>query len=120
MSDAIVVRGLRVATRIGVTERERTQPQTVVVDLEITADLTRAAASDDLADTVDYSAVVDRVETFVAAAESNLLEHLAARVASVVSRMDGVERVTVEITKDPPPVEQEVDRVSVKIVGRES
>ncbi len=117
MPDQLRIRGLRVATRVGVGVEERSRPQTVVVDIDIDADLSRAAMSDDLRDTIDYSAVATRVADVIAASEVSLLEHLAARVISAVSRMDGVVGVTVQISKEPPPVAEDVEAISVRIVG---
>jgi dihydroneopterin aldolase len=117
VSDAIVIRGLEVETRVGVTPEERARPQVVVVDIDIAADLSRAAASDELAETIDYSAAVSRVAETIAGSETRLLEHLAGKVISVLSRMDGVEDVTVQISKRPPPVAERVEAVAVRIVG---
>ena len=119
MSGRISVRGLRVPARVGVTQRERDATQTLVIDVDVDADLARAARSDDVSDTVDYSTVVALVAETVSSTQSRLLERLASEVVSVVSRMDGVKGVTVEIAKDPPPVSQQVERVSVTIVGTE-
>jgi dihydroneopterin aldolase len=118
MSDGIRIRGLRIDTLSGATSQERARPQTVVLDLDISADLSRAAASDDLADTIDYGAVVDSVASLVRSTESKLLEHLAAKVISVVSRMDAVSDVTVEIAKLSPPVDERVEAIGVRIERR--
>jgi dihydroneopterin aldolase len=115
VTDGITIRGLRVQARVGVTDQERALPQTVVIDLEVTADLSTAALSDDLDDTVDYSAMIDGVVEAVRSAESKLLEHLAARVVSVVSRMDGVQEVAVQIAKQPPPVAHDVEAIAVSL-----
>ncbi|CAN5540683.1 dihydroneopterin aldolase [soil metagenome] len=117
MNDEIRIRGLEVQTRVGVTPHERARAQTVVVDVDVTADLTRAAATDELAETIDYAALVTKVADSIAASETRLLEHLAGKVISVVSRMDGVEGVTVQISKRPPPVAEKVEAIAVRIVG---
>ena len=117
MTDAIRILGLEVQTRVGVSDEERARAQTVVVDVNIGVDLTRAGASDALDDTLDYSAAVTLVADTIAASEARLLEHLATRVISVVSRMDGVEDVTVQIAKRPPPVAEKVDSVAIRMVG---
>jgi dihydroneopterin aldolase len=116
----ILIRGLRVATRVGVTSEERARPQTVVLDVDLDADLSRAAASDELVDTVDYSAAVTRIADVVSTSEAKLLEHLAGKVVSVLSRMDGVRGVTVQIAKEPPPVAEDLESVAVRIVRSET
>jgi 7,8-dihydroneopterin aldolase/epimerase/oxygenase len=115
VTDRIAIRGLRVQAHVGVTPEERAREQTLVIDVEISTDLSRSSYSDELEDTIDYSAAVSRVADAVRSTSSSLLEHLAAEVASVVSRMDGVRGVTVEISKDPPPVSESVEAISVTI-----
>ncbi len=109
------MRGLRVKTRIGVTEEERSEAREVIIDLEIETDLARAGLSDELGDTVDYAAVAGSVAKLVAGAESRLLEHLAHQVAEGVLAFAGVRVVRVEITKEAPPMAEDVAEVSVVI-----
>lgn len=113
-ADALRIKGLRVRARLGVTEEERAAPREVRIDIDIECDLERAARSDELGDTVDYGRVLATVADAVEGGESKLLEHLAHRVASVVTGFEGVRRVTVEVSKSPP-VEQEVEAVAVRI-----
>ena len=113
--DSVIVRDLRVQTRVGVTDEERATPQTVLVSFEVFRDLTAAAAGDDLAETVDYGTLVSQVADLVQRSEGRLLEKLAGDVASLIERFSGVSGVTVEIAKEEPPLEEEVGRVSVRI-----
>ena len=79
-------------------------------------DLGPAGASDDLHDTVDYSAVCDRVEAAVAASRFALLEALAERIAGDVLAVDGAIRsVTVSVRKLRPPVAQQLSTSGVRI-----
>ncbi|HEX2195934.1 MAG TPA: dihydroneopterin aldolase [Actinomycetota bacterium] len=115
MSDRILVSGLRVETRVGWTDEERAAPQFVLVDLDVETDAARSARSDDLADTLDYASLISEVAEYVGAQEARLLERLAAEVAEMVSAMDGVKSVTVEIAKEVVPVQEEVGRVAVRV-----
>lgn len=115
MADTVGIKGLRVETHIGVTEQERAQPQTVVIDIDIHADLSRAGETDDVADTVDYAAVAEAVAKLVGASECKLLEHLAAKVVGVISTFSGVNGVTVVVGKETAPMPVEVDGVSVRV-----
>ena len=63
---------------------ERRVRQTVILDLEMATDIRRAAASDDLADTLNYKAVAKRLIEFVGHSEFQLVETLAERVAELV------------------------------------
>jgi 7,8-dihydroneopterin aldolase/epimerase/oxygenase len=115
VSDRIGILGLRVDAHIGVTEEERARPQTLRLDVDITADLSKASASDDLADTIDYAAAVSLISETVRSSRCKLLEHLAYEVASVVSCMELVTGVSVAISKQPPPVSESVDAIVVRI-----
>lgn len=115
MSDALRIRGLRLAARVGVPEEERARPQAVTIDLDVNSDFRPAQGSDDLADTLDYAAVLQAVQGVVEGGSFALLEHLAGRIADAVCGFDGASGVTVEIAKEAPPVPQEVERVAIRI-----
>ena len=82
--DVIFIEALQVETVIGVYDWERRIRQPVVIDLEMGADVARAAASDDVADTLDYKAVSKRVQRFVGESSFLLVETLAERIAALV------------------------------------
>ncbi len=79
--DRIFLRGLTCECIIGFIDWERRVKQTVVLDLELPVDCARAAASDEVADTLDYKKVAKRVLSFVEASEFKLVETLAHRLA---------------------------------------
>src|SRR5690606_42045102 len=82
--DIIYIRGLRVETIIGIYEWERQNRQSVVLDLEMASDISRAAASQDIADALNYKAVADRISDFIATSEFLLIEAMAEQVAAIV------------------------------------
>lgn len=82
--DIIFLRDLRIETVIGIYDWERRIRQTVSLDLEMGADIRKAAASDAIADTLDYKAVAKRLIDFVGASEFQLVETLAERIAETV------------------------------------
>ena len=82
--DIVFIRELRIETVIGIYEWERKIKQPVVLDLEMGADIARAAASDAIQDTLDYKAVSKRLIAFVEASEFQLVETLAERCARIV------------------------------------
>ena len=83
-TDRIFLRGLAVDCTIGFIDWERQVKQTVLIDLEMPVDCARAAASDRVADTLDYKRVAKRVIAFVEASDFQLIETLAERVAAVI------------------------------------
>lgn len=99
-SDRLVVRGLELRCVIGVEDWERSMPQRVLVDIEVTGDFSTAAESDDLEDAVDYREVCALATEVAGDGEYRLLETLADRVAREVLGMNGcVVEVTVSVFK---------------------
>lgn len=84
--DIIYIRDLRVDTVIGVYAWERRLRQTLVFDIELGTDIRAAGASDALEDTLDYAAVARRVTEFTRAAELQLVESLAERLAGLIQQ----------------------------------
>ena len=82
--DIIFIEALRVDTVIGVYDWERRIRQPVVIDLEMGADIAQAAASDDVADTLDYKSVSKRVQQFTGESSFFLVETLTERIAALV------------------------------------
>src|SRR4051812_34995952 len=81
-SDRIALRGLRVRGRHGVLAEERENGQEFVIDAVLKLDTRAAAASDALADTVDYGALAERLAGVVAGEPCDLIETLAQRLAA--------------------------------------
>jgi 7,8-dihydroneopterin aldolase/epimerase/oxygenase len=77
MADRIELRGLTVRGHHGVFEQERRGGQDFVVDITVWIDLDRAAASDDLADTVDYGELAQRAAAIVGGPPKKLIETVA-------------------------------------------
>jgi dihydroneopterin aldolase len=115
LPDLIELRGLRLSGICGALPEERDRAQPLEVDLDIEADLRPAGRGDDLAETVDYGAVVDAVEAVVAGGRPRLLEHLAEGIATAVLALDRVEGVTVAVRKLRPPVPQQLATSGVRI-----
>ena len=97
--DTIFIRELTVDTVIGIYDWEREIKQAVLFDLEMACDVARAAASDSVADTLDYKAVCKRVIAFVEASEFQLVETLAERVAQLIMSEFAVPWLRVQVNK---------------------
>lgn len=82
--DIVYLNDLRIETIIGIFDWERRVKQTVSLDLEMAADISKAAGSDDIKDALDYKAVAKRVISFVEASEFQLVETLAERIAAII------------------------------------
>jgi dihydroneopterin aldolase len=97
--DIVYIRDLRIDTIVGIYEWERRVRQTVVLDLEMAADVRRAAATDNIDDALNYKAVAKRVIAFVEASEFQLVETLAERIAEVVMREFDVPWLRLQLNK---------------------
>ncbi|MEN8217407.1 MAG: dihydroneopterin aldolase [Pseudomonadota bacterium] len=97
--DIIYLRELKIETVIGVFDWEREIKQTVVLDLDMAADIRKAASTDNLNDTLNYKAVAKRLIDFVSHSEFQLVETLAERVAEIVLTEFSVPWVRLQLNK---------------------
>lgn len=111
--DRVTIRELEVMFRVGVPDAERARPQRLLISIDMERGVDRAAATDDLAATIDYHAVYQRVRALGEGREWRLLETLAVEVAETVLRDFGPSRVGVEVRKFILPFARDV-RVRVE------
>jgi len=95
----VYIRGLRAQAVVGVYEWERHIRQTLVLDLEMASDTSRAAASDQIVDALDYAAVSEKVVALVEASDYQLLETLADAVARMIMQDFGVPWLRFRLSK---------------------
>ena len=115
VADEITLTGLRVFGRHGVYDEERRVGQDFVVDVTLRLDTRRAAASDDVADTVHYGEMAEQIAAIVAGEPVNLLETLAGRIADHLLEDDLVDGVRVTVHKPSAPIPLSFGDVSVMI-----
>ncbi|QSB17043.1 dihydroneopterin aldolase [Natronosporangium hydrolyticum] len=113
MMDRIHLTGLRVPGRHGVYDSERERGQDFVVDAVLELDLSPAAASDEVADTVDYGHLADQLAEVVAGPPVRLLETLATRLCAVCLADHRVLAVTITVHKPAAPIGHAFRDVSV-------
>jgi dihydroneopterin aldolase len=99
MTDRILLHDIRVDGRHGVGDEERAIPQPFEVDIELVRDLSEAARTDDLARTIDYSAVDAIVRDVVANRSFKLLETIAETIAVAVLAELPVDEIVVRVRK---------------------
>ena len=97
--DIVFIRELKVDTLVGIYDWERRLRQHVILDIEMGADIARAAKSDKIEDTLDYKAVAKRVIQFVHDAEFGLVETLAEKVAEIIMQEFQVPWVKITLNK---------------------
>lgn len=114
-ADEITLTGIRAFGYHGVYDDERREGQEFVVDATLYISTRRAAETDDVADTIHYGDVAERIVALVEADPVNLLETLAARIADDLLARDGVRMVAVTIHKPQAPIAVPFADVSVTI-----
>lgn len=114
--DAIFIEELRLNAQVGIYSRERVAPQGIELNLEIGLP-SGAMEQDDIAGTIDYALVVQRLEQEFAAQHFNLLETLAEFVAHVLLEDFGAPYVKLSVAKIG--ILKNVRRVGVKIERRQ-
>jgi len=113
VADRIALSGLKVRGYHGVYEHERRDGQDFLVDATLWLDSRPAAASDDLADTVDYGGLADRLATVVEGEPVNLIETLAARLCELCMADERVIAAEVTVHKPQAPIAREFADVAV-------
>lgn len=97
--DIVYIRGLEVKTVIGVYDWERKIRQSLLIDLDMAHDNSKAAATDDIIHALDYKAVCDKVAAFVESSEAQLIETVAEQIAALVRTEFDVPWLKVKVGK---------------------
>ncbi|HCE41301.1 dihydroneopterin aldolase [Alcanivorax sp. 521-1] len=97
--DIVYISDLKVDTVIGIYDWERRIRQTVSLDLEMAADISRAAASDHIDDALNYKAIGKRIIQYIEDSDFQLVETLAERVAQLVLEEFGVAWLKLRLSK---------------------
>ena len=115
MNSRIFIAGLRMRACHGVLPQERIVGGDFEVSLSVEYDISRAMATDDVADTLSYADLSELVRREMAV-PSNLLEHVAGRIAkAIIERWPQVSSVNLSITKLNPPMGADCDGAGVEL-----
>ncbi len=97
--DTIFISELKVKTKLGVPAWERMVAQTVILDIEIGYDVSKACKSDSISDTIDYGAVVTRIHETLNQHSFQLVEALAEHVCQLIFKEFGALTVKIKVAK---------------------
>lgn len=111
--DKIKINELSIRCIIGSEDYEREEEQEVLISLTLYGDFSRAARTDDLQHTVDYSELKEKVTNIARKSKFQLIEALAQRTAEIALEYEKVEKVTVSVKK--PSALRFTDSAEVKI-----
>ncbi len=113
MESAIEISGLKIWARHGVLPQERIVGNQYIVDATIYLDLTQAAKSDDLGDTINYAEVVSLIEEEMKQ-PSALLEHVAGRILhQIAQKFHKAQEAEIRIAKLSPPISAQIKSCAV-------
>lgn len=118
MQGRITVKGIRFHAFHGLTKMEREVGVRHCVDVAMLADISKPAASDQIADTIDYREVHEIVVTVGRQNSYHLIETLAMQIASRLLARFPVEQVEVSVEKETPVLDGMVDTVGVALTMR--
>lgn len=115
MTSKILIENLKIHAFHGVLPEEKILGTNYILNVEIQADLWKAAESDDLKDTINYAEINDILHAEMAV-PSQLLEHVISRIIhKIKNKFPQVIFIKVKLTKTNPPMKGEMDGVSVEM-----
>jgi dihydroneopterin aldolase len=97
--DKIFIHGLKTEAIIGIFDWERQVKQTVLLDVEMSIDIRKAALSDSIDDTMNYKRVAKRVLAFVEGSKFHLVETLAEHIAMLILEEFAIAAVRIALSK---------------------
>ncbi len=97
--DIVYIKNLQIECIIGIYDWEREVKQRVSIDLEMSADIRQAAATDDIAHALNYKSISKRVQDFVGGSEFLLVETMAEQVAAIIRDEFGVAWLRLRLSK---------------------
>ena len=97
--DTITIKDLGVLCKIGVPDEERAKPQRLLITVEMSGDFSQAATSDDIAHTINYYDVSQRISQLCTTESFKLVERLADEIARILMIEFGAQEATVEVKK---------------------
>ena len=97
--DKIIIKDLLIHGILGIYPHERKIPQSILINITVYTDISRAAQTDDIADCVDYDALAKKIKQHAETAARLTVEALANDIAQLCLNEPGVERATIRIEK---------------------
>ncbi|MBE9006717.1 dihydroneopterin aldolase [Fortiea sp. LEGE XX443] len=119
--DCIHLTGIRCYGYTGYLPEEQSLGQWFEVDVKLWLDISSAAKTDAIADTLDYRSVISTIQNLVKTAKFALLEKLAGTIAeSILQQSDRVTQVQVIVTKPAAPIPDFAGKISIELTRTKS
>lgn len=117
--DKIHINGIKTYAYHGAIQEERVLGQYFITDIVLHIDLTQAALTDNLNETVHYGEVYNIVEEIVKGEPVSLIERLAGKIiARLFDQYDKIIEIETTITKPNPPIDGNYDSVAITLHGK--
>ena len=114
--DTVIIKGLTVFAYHGVNPEEKENGQRFIIDCELYTDLSKAADSDNVADTVSYSAAIKTIKTAFSAKKYDLIEAAAqACINALLEKYERLEGLEITVYKPDAPISSDFENVGVRI-----
>ena len=113
LMDTVFIQQLAVKTTIGVYDWEKKIKQQLLLDIEMSSNITDAASSDNIDDTIDYASVASTITCFIEQNSFELIETVAEKVAAIILDEFAVSQVS--ITLEKPGAVENAHTVGVRI-----
>ena len=97
--DRIFLSEMKIETTVGIWEWEKRIKQQVIIDIEMSADIKKAAATDQIEDTLNYKAVAKSVRKLVEESSFQLVETMAEKISELVIGEHNVSWVRIKVNK---------------------
>jgi FolB domain-containing protein len=97
--DQIFIKDLLVRGIIGINDWEREKPQDILINITVSADLSKAGKSDNIADSINYRTIAKKAQAKAETAQRLTVEALAADIANICLEEPGVLKVRVKVEK---------------------
>jgi dihydroneopterin aldolase len=97
--DIVFIKGLKIDTVIGIYDWERKIRQNIILDIEMSFDIKKAAQTDLIEHTLDYKSVSKRLISFVQEVKYELVEKLAEEICNIILNEFPVKKVHLKLDK---------------------
>jgi FolB domain-containing protein len=97
--DKILIEDLLVRGIIGISEKERSQPQDIIVNVELYTDISKGGKSDDIEDCVNYRTIAKTIISQIHNVSRFTVEALAEDIAGICLSFEKVQEVKVKVEK---------------------
>ena len=97
--DKVFIKDLMVRGIIGISEKERSQPQDIVVNATLYTDISEGSSSDDIEDCVNYRTIAKAIISHIQNVSRYTVEALAADIADICLKTQNVHKVKIKVEK---------------------